>query len=279
MYSSIQDLGRLGYRKFGVPCSGAMDHLSFRKANTTIANNENDAVLEMTIIGPTLQFLCSTEICISGASMNPKLNDTDIPNDEVVSVNENDILNFGRLELGTRAYLAVAKGFQTELLMGSRSMYNNITSARRIQNDDILPIISEPKAILITNSGISKDLDHLSAKILAAYKGPEFDLLSTSSQDKLFNQDFTISNTHSRMGYQLNEFLENDLKSILTSHVLPGTVQLTPSGKLLVLMRDAQTTGGYPRVLQLSESAINIMAQKNTNDKISYRLEELITLE
>ncbi|MBT8302888.1 MAG: biotin-dependent carboxyltransferase family protein, partial [Bacteroidia bacterium] len=96
-----------------------------------------------------------------------------------------------------------------------------------------------------------------------------------SSQDKLFNQEFTISNTHSRMGYQLNEFLENDLKSILTSHVLPGTVQLTPSGKLLVLMRDAQTTGGYPRVLQLSESAINLMAQKNTNDKISFKREEL----
>ncbi|MBT8308849.1 MAG: biotin-dependent carboxyltransferase family protein, partial [Bacteroidia bacterium] len=168
-----------------------------------------------------------------------------------------------------------ANGFETELLMGSRSMYNNITSASRIQNDDILSIVSVSSGTPTMKSKKSDNKDYFDTKKLTAYKGPEFDLLSNSSQDKLFNQEFTISNTHSRMGYQLNEFLENDLKSILTSHVLPGTVQLTPSGKLLVLMRDAQTTGGYPRVLQLSESAINIMAQKNTNDKISFKREEL----
>lgn len=275
MYSSIQDLGRLGYRQYGVPCSGAMDHRSFEKANFTLGNDKNAAALEITIIGPTLQFLISTEVCISGANMNPKLNETSILNDQVISVNENDILKFGPLKYGTRAYLAVANGFETELLMGSRSMYNNITSASRIQNDDILSIVSVSSGTPTMKSKKSDNIDYFDTKELTAYKGPEFDLLSFSSQDKLFNQEFTISNTHSRMGYQLNEFLENDLKSILTSHVLPGTVQLTPSGKLLVLMRDAQTTGGYPRVLQLSESAINLMAQKNTNDKISFKREEL----
>ena len=74
------------------------------------------------------------------------------------------------------------------------------------------------------------------------------------------------------MAYQLQESLENSLEPILTSGVLPGTVQLTPSGKLIILMRDCQTTGGYPRVLQLKESAINILAQKYTGQQIRFKL-------
>ena len=76
------------------------------------------------------------------------------------------------------------------------------------------------------------------------------------------------------MAYQLSPLFDNDLKSILTGPVLPGTVQLTPSGKLIVLMRDCQTTGGYPRVLQLTESAINLLSQKKEKDKIVFKLVE-----
>ena len=74
------------------------------------------------------------------------------------------------------------------------------------------------------------------------------------------------------MGIRLEESLDNELPSILSSGVLPGTVQLTPSGKMLVLMRDAQTTGGYPRILQLTDSAINIMAQLKHGDSFRFRL-------
>ena len=74
------------------------------------------------------------------------------------------------------------------------------------------------------------------------------------------------------MAYQLKEPLENNLDAIITSAVLPGTVQLTPSGKLIVLMRDCQTTGGYPRVLQLKESAIDVLAQKYTDNIVTFSL-------
>ena len=84
---------------------------------------------------------------------------------------------------------------------------------------------------------------------------------------------FTISSDNSRMGYRLNETIPNNFESMLTSGVLPGTVQLTPSGKLIVLMRDCQVTGGYPRVLQLSENAINILAQKTTGDQLRFVVE------
>jgi allophanate hydrolase subunit 2 len=70
----------------------------------------------------------------------------------------------------------------------------------------------------------------------------------------------------------LNETIPNTLPSILTSAVLPGTVQLTPSGKLIILMRDCQVTGGYPRVLQVSEESINRLSQKITGDKIQFVL-------
>jgi len=76
------------------------------------------------------------------------------------------------------------------------------------------------------------------------------------------------------MAYQLNERIENNLKPIITSLVLPGTVQLTPSGQLIVLMRDCQTTGGYPRVLQLCEKSISILSQKFTGNTIHFEQKE-----
>ncbi len=95
----------------------------------------------------------------------------------------------------------------------------------------------------------------------------------SAKQKGVFNStEFAISTNNSRMGYQLNELLENDFSSMLTSAVLPGTVQLTPSGKLIVLMRDCQVTGGYPRVLQLTEKSINSLAQKTTGDSFRFVL-------
>jgi allophanate hydrolase subunit 2 len=76
------------------------------------------------------------------------------------------------------------------------------------------------------------------------------------------------------MAFQLNEPFVNQLKPIITSLVMQGTVQLTPSGKLIILMRDNQTCGGYPRVLQLNESAINKLSQKYMNNEIKFELIE-----
>lgn len=107
---------------------------------------------------------------------------------------------------------------------------------------------------------------------LQTYPGPEFENLSSHQKKLLEATKFTISNLNNRMGYQLNELIENNVNPIITSAVLPGTVQLTPGGKLIVLMRDAQTTGGYPRVLQLSDDAINLLAQKKTSDLVSFSI-------
>jgi allophanate hydrolase subunit 2 len=106
--------------------------------------------------------------------------------------------------------------------------------------------------------------------IIDVLKGPEFEMLSKTQKDALFSKPFIVSKNNNRMAYQLTETLSNNLDSIITSSVLPGTVQLTPSGKLIVLMRDCQTTGGYPRILQLKESSINVLAQKFADSEISF---------
>jgi biotin-dependent carboxylase-like uncharacterized protein len=273
-YTTIQDLGRFGFQKHGVPVSGAIDNYSSRMANALLGNKENDALLEITMSGPTLQFNKGTFICITGASMNPKLNLETIKQNHAVKVNPGDMLSFGKLVLGFRSYIAVSGGFQTEMIMNSRSMYVNITAKIAINNGDELQITTPSNILERTHSSIKVNANHFITKNIEVNKGPEFDKLSKKQQKLLFYQDFTISKDNNRMAYQLVETLTNTLKPIITSLVLPGTVQLTPSGKLIVLMRDCQATGGYPRVLQLSESAINILAQKFTGNIIHFKIKE-----
>ena len=95
---------------------------------------------------------------------------------------------------------------------------------------------------------------------------------SISNKKKRLFEPFTILEDNNRVGYRLHETIENNLKPILTSAVLPGTVQLTPSGTLIVLMRDAQVTGGYPRVLQLNSFSIDILAQRLSGEEIQFEV-------
>jgi len=270
-YTTIQDLGRIGYREYGVPVSGAMDHYSARFANALLGNDEKDAIIEITLIGPTLKFSCDTSICITGANMNPKLDEKPIQLNRRIIVEKNSILTFGKLEFGCRAYIAIAGGFKTEVVMNSRSMYANITSKNRVEANDILEIIPILENVIRSNSVIKPDEGVFNKTILEVLKGPEFDMLPIRLQKQIVTKEFTVSKNNSRMGYQLEGRLENNLKSILTGPVLPGTVQLTPSGKLIVLMRDGQTTGGYPRVLQLKDMAINVLSHKRVGDLIRFQ--------
>ncbi|MBP0904210.1 biotin-dependent carboxyltransferase family protein [Mariniflexile gromovii] len=271
-YSTIQDLGRIGFQQYGVPYSGAMDMYSATLANLILANEANDAVIEMTMTGAKLQFHCDTCICVAGADMSPKLNEVSIQLHKSVKVTVGDVLSFGKLNKGFRTYLAVSGGFKTEEIMGSRSMYKGVTDVFQLIKNDELKIISNYSFSNDNNSLVKVDIKHFKTNDIEVFKGPEFDLLSANQQKFLLQNEFTISKENNRMAYQLSEPLENNLEPIITSAVLPGTVQLTPSGKLIVLMRDCQTTGGYPRVLQLKESAINVLAQKFTGKTIRFKL-------
>lgn len=271
-FSTIQDLGRFRHQDLGVPVSGAMDQYSAKFANALLNNKENDAVLEMTMTGPILEFNCHTSICISGANMFPKLNDSPIKLNAIYAIKPNDVLTFSALNYGFRTYLAVIGGFQTEVVLGSRSMYKNLTSNLKLEVNDELAINISELSINEKNAALKYNSDLFSSINIDVFKGPEFELLSSQQQKLLFEHTFTISNLYDRMAYQLEELFKNDIKPIITSLVLPGTVQLTPSGNLIILMRDCQTTGGYPRILQLKESSIDCLSQKFRGNSIRFQL-------
>lgn len=272
-YTSIQDLGREHYQSLGVPISGAMDHNASKMANAILGNDENCAILELTMLGPKLEFTCDTIISITGAAMHPKLNGHEIEAYKAINVKNGDIISFGKLTQGFRTYLAVFGGIQSKKVLGSRSMYRGITSSYMLKKGDVLKILPG-NHVPEKYSSIKHNTKSILNQYIEVYKGPEFDKLSAKQIDAIHEIDFVISKENNRMAYQLESLIANNLDQIITSLVLPGTVQLTPSGRLIILMRDCQTTGGYPRILQLSESSISVLSQKMVGDKIKFQLKK-----
>lgn len=275
LYSTIQDLGRFGYENYGVPISGSMDQLSSVLSNKLLGNNDNDAVMEITMTGPILKFLEETKICITGADISPSINDNSIDINRVYQINKGDVLKFGKLKYGLRSYLSVSGGLLAGKIMDSRSMHSSITKSNKITNGDNLKIkklknIKTKRTIIKVNY-----LEHFKNNIIEVFKGPEFDKLTTKQKQVLLNKTFTISNNNDRMAYQLKESFKNQLDPIITSLVMQGTVQLTKSGKIIILMRDSQTCGGYPRILQLSKKSINKLSQKHMGNRIKFKLIDL----
>ncbi len=270
LFTTVQDGGRFGYRSYGVPVSGAMDRSSMAMANALLDNDTNDAVLECTILGPKLQFNVDTFIAIVGADFSLALNDKAVAMHKAISINAGDVLTIGQAQSGMRCYLAVKGGVQTPRVLDSRSFYIPITDVARLTRGEELPILMSSIASdrvaafsKVSSRAVRDDL-------LSVTAGPEFENLPKKIQQKLIQNTFTVGKNNDRMAYQLDETIENQLPPMLTSAVLPGTVQLTPSGKLIVLMRDCQTTGGYPRVLQLTEESINLLSQKKQGDQLRF---------
>ncbi len=267
-YTSIQDLGRFGAQNFGVPISGCMDQCSADIANKIIGNNSLEALIELTMTGCCLKFENNTTIAITGSDMSPKLNGLSIDMFSVIEVKYGDILSFGRIKYGFRTYIAFRGGINSEKVMESKSMYVGLTKNFKInKNDEIY--LNDSKPSLNKKHKASMNKLALSDEI-ECYKGPEYSKLTTQNKDKLLSTQFSISNNHNRMGYVLNQKIKNTIKPIITSHVMPGTVQLTPGGDIIILMRDSQTTGGYPRILQLTDKAIDFVAQKRTGSLIKF---------
>ena len=272
LFSTIQDSGRFGYKNIGVPVSGAMDQTSAKLANLILGNDESAAVLEMTLLGPTLEFLNDIYISITGADMNPMVNKKKVLLNETLLIKKGDILYLANSSNGMRTYLGIRGGLNSEKILGSKSFYKGITKKEKLIKNDQIEFdlsISSPKKI---NQNFNDIKINRNSKI-KVFKGPEFGCLDPISQDIIFNNEFTIG-VNNRMAYNLVEIIENKIPSIISSPLMPGTIQLTPSGRVIILCRDGQTTGGYPRILQLDKNSLDCLSQKVTGKKINFHLNE-----
>ncbi len=264
-YSSIQDRGRVNYRHLGVPHSGVMNEVSAGNANACLHNEKNSAVLEIIGVGGTYIFSEPTFICITGAKTTVKLNFIEVQQDIRIKIQTGDQLEIGAAVDGNFIYLGIAEGFEVPEVLGSRSFFKGITNQQLMKGDEISYQSSED----LKESKIEPQ-KLINSSVLKCFPGPEFHLLNRKQQELLLNSSFTISKNWNRMAFQLNEKISNDLPQLKSSPVLPGTVQLTPSGQLIILMKDAQTTGGYPRILQLDKTSISILSQRRMGTSIDF---------
>lgn len=273
VFTSIQDLGRYGFRKYGVPVSGVMDQYATISANQLVGNHPNAAVLEFALSGPMLRFNRPAKICISGADFNPQINGQVMASNQMVMVEAGDLLKIGTAKKGVYGYLAILGGFKADFVLGSHSYYAGICDKNKIKRGDILytdiAVSSSDQNVKFAKIRARSVID---SNQLEVSLGPDFNSLSASARESLFSLKITVSNDINRMGYRLDTAIPISAQEIITAPVQPGTIQLTPGGKLIALMRDAQTTGGYARILQLSNEAMAILAQKRTSDSFHFRL-------
>lgn len=235
--TSYQNLGKNGLRHLGVNPSGVMDRLSARILNIALQNNENQPVLEMHFPAPEILFEEDSTIIIGGADFSPTIDNKAIPNWKAILVKTGSVLRFRKLITGSRAYLATKE-----------------------ENCNFLPYVGRV-------SNLSQK------KIIRFTEGNEFDLLTESSKQTFENQAFVVSNASNRMGYRMNaEILEvTSKKELVSSAVDFGTIQLLPSGQIIVLMADHQTSGGYPRLGNIVSVDLPKLAQCNVNESIIFK--------
>lgn len=270
--SSLQDGGRFGYRDQGVPLSGAMDQYALQLGNHLLDNDNYTAAIEMMLQGPELYFTVSTYIAITGATFEGTLNGKIIPHLSRVFVPAGSTLKFKPPKWGVFGYISVQDGIQLAPVLNSKSYYPKIADEFLLSKGQKLAIKQQSQKVKsytkVANQMISSD------EIIEVYPGPEFGLLSSENQKDLSLATFKIGLNSNRMGYEIEHTMQLDAKEIITAPVQPGTVQLTPSGNLICLMRDAQTTGGYARVFQLSTDAISKTSQKRAGSKIKFKIRD-----
>jgi antagonist of KipI len=272
LQTSIQDGGRFGYQSFGVPISGAMDQAAYHLANELLENPIESPVLELTLIGPEIIFSGNGFLVLTGSECHPKINQQSIPMNRVVQVNSEDVLSFGHFTNGCRAYLGVKGEWLCPTWLESyaalRIAANNFG---RIRKGDIINI--EASIVGPTDRNTKLKSGIILKQEIEVIPGPEYDLFPKSSLDQFFQSVYKIGLESNRIGYRLEGPKLNSTltKALLSSAVVPGTIQITNAGLPIILMRDAQTTGGYPRIANVISNDLNILAQNKPGDSIKFK--------
>lgn len=293
LLTTIQDLGRHGYQKYGVIVSGAMDTYAMRLSNIIVGNDENESVLEITLVGPWLMLKKGTLFSITGADLSPTINDQIVPKGRPIYLNNDCILKFGSCKAGCRSYLAIAGGFDVPSIMESKSTYLRGEfggfNGRSLKKGDIINIghkcsisteiikklkNTTEKGDFITSSWYIKNfmIQNPESTVIRVFEDRQFHSISDEGINKFFNSKFKIDTRSDRMGYRLSgekiEFKEK--VEMISEEVSLGTIQIPPDGNPIILLADRQTSGGYPKIAHIASVDIQKIVQLKANDKITF---------
>jgi antagonist of KipI len=283
LFTAVQDLGRFGYLKHGIPISGAMDTFSLIAANLLVENNPGDACLETTLIGPELQALSKIQIAITGGATAPKINGNQCHMWQTLEMQEGDVLSFGKMESGCRAYLSMRGGVDVPLILGSRSTYvrgsfgglegRHLRISDVIEGFETLPLKT---GFFMPDKHVPQFLDEFMVHVIL---GPQNEMFTDKALETFLSSKYYVTPEADRMGYRLKgSALEHRGKAeIISDALLPGAIQVPKNGMPIIIMRDAQTTGGYPKIAVAITPDVCLLGQAKPSDVI--RFEEVSILQ
>ena len=275
LFSTIQDAGRIGYQQYGVIVSGVMDEVAYRIGNALL-QQENEATIEMTLIGGTFEFTKPTTIALTGGKIEAKLNGSVVPMNKAIAIQAGDLLACGAIRKGVRSYLCVKGGIDVPVVMDSRSTYLKAGigghEGRALKAGDELPY--KESSPVTKASHVRTDSFYQDGPI-RILQGTEWSRFRAEVQQAFLETSFEISLEADRMGYRILPERPITIAApfqLISEAVTFGTIQMPPNGEPIILMADRQTTGGYPKIGQVIAADLHRLAQLAPKQSISFQV-------
>jgi biotin-dependent carboxylase-like uncharacterized protein len=289
LLTSVQDAGRSGWRASGVGVGGAADGWSLRIANLLVGNQLDAAVLEITLNGPTLRLHRAATIALCGAQIDALVDGLALPGWRPIALPAGSILTLGACRRGARACLAIDGGIDVALVLGSRSTDLRAGfgghEGRALRAADVLPLAgASPRLRDVSERAASQPND--APRIASWWIDADTDLDFSDSiavrvlpgnaildvPDALYAQEFVVDAASNRQGLRLRGTALQiaDTRERISEPVVPGTVQLPPDGQPIVLLADAQTVGGYPRIGHVIAADLPRLAQRRAGQHLRF---------
>ena len=277
LLTTVQDMGRVGYQQFGVSVSGVMDPRATSIANILVGNEEGEAVLECTMMGPQLRFEVANCIAITGGDLGPTLDGQPIPNYTAVVVQAGQTLKFTGPKTGCRAYIAFAGGLDIPVVMGSRSTYMKAKigglNGRKLEKDDVIAFRA-PKTELKNMKDRSLYPEFVPRKeyTVRVVLGPQDDAFTDAGIQTFLSEVYTVTPEFDRMGCRLEgaAVAHKESGDIISDGIAFGAIQIPSAGKPIIMLADRQTTGGYTKIANVITADFRIIGQLKAGDKVRF---------
>lgn len=285
LQTTVQDLGRYGFQKYGVITSGAMDPYAHRLANLLVGNAENAATLEIALVGPAIEFETDLFIALCGGDLSPKIDGKEVDTWRPLAVKKGSVLTFGAPKIGSRCYLAVSGGISVPEVMKSQSTYLRAEiggyHGRALKAGDRLEVNQfSSKHLTAFSKAFAKETDwqapaprYSAEPTVRMMTGRQYELFDAPSRQLIFNEFYKVSGSSDRMGYRLEGpslSLENPAE-LISEAVAFGSIQVPADGNPIVLLADRQTTGGYPKIGQVASIDLPLISQLKPGDRLRFQ--------